>query len=151
MCLRTVGIFEKCVTEQISKNTLYREVFFDFFRHFMHSYAIKSSTFTKLGDFSLKYRNFSKFSAPAAPKMCHLTQFFPKFFQKFPFFGAFGVKKSVTEQQNCPLDRRPLPMASLLGMPPPDSKADRLPLIGKTLKNHPFFRDEIDIAKLTYP
>ena len=83
--------------------------------------------------------------------MCHLTQFFPKCFQKFPFFGAFGVKKSVTEQQNCPLDRRPLPMASLLGIPHPYSKADRLPLIGKTLKNHPFFRDEIDIAKLTYP
>ena len=71
LCHRTVGIFEKCVTEQISKNTLYREGFFDFFRHFMHSYAIKSSTFTKLGDFSLKYRNFSKFSAPAAPKIGH--------------------------------------------------------------------------------
>ena len=69
----------------------------------------------------------------------------------FPFLAPSASKKSVTEQQNCPLDRRPLPMASLLGMPPPDSKADRLPLIGKTLKNHPFFRDEIDIAKLTYP
>ena len=63
--------FEKCVTEQISKNTLHRDLCFEFFRYFMHSYAIKSSTFTKLGDFSLKYRNFSKFSAPAAPKIGH--------------------------------------------------------------------------------
>ena len=76
--------------------------FFDFFRHFMHSFAIKSSTFTKLGDFSLKYRNFSKILAPAAPKMCHLTQFFPKKFQKFPFFGAFGAEKCVTEHPNWP-------------------------------------------------
>ena len=32
--------------------------FFDFFRHFMHNYEIKSSMFEKLGKFSLKYRNF---------------------------------------------------------------------------------------------
>ena len=68
----------------------------------MHSYAIKSLTFRKLGDFSIEYRNFSKFSEPAAPKMCHLTQFFPKNFQMFPFFSAFGAVKCVTERQSCP-------------------------------------------------
>ena len=94
---------------------------------------------------------FLNFFGACCVKNMSLNPIFPKIFPNVPFFGAFGVKKSVTEQQNCPLDRRPLPMASLLGMPPPDSKADRLPLIGKTLKNHPFFRDEIDIAKLTYP
>ena len=49
---RTRGIFQKVVTEQISKNSLYRVVF-STFCHFMHYCAIKSSTFTKLGDFSL--------------------------------------------------------------------------------------------------
>ena len=83
-------------------NIPYIERFFDCFRHVMYCYGIKSSTFTKLGDFSIKYRNFSKFSAPAAPKMCHLTQFFPKNFQKFQFFGAFGAEKCVTERQNWP-------------------------------------------------
>ena len=51
----------------------------------MHNYAIKSSTFTKLVDFSPKYRNFSKFSAPAGHKIGHLTQFFPKFFKSSHF------------------------------------------------------------------
>ena len=51
----------------------------------MHDYAIKSSTFAKLGDFSLKYQNFSKFSAPAAQKSGHWTQFFPKFSQSSDF------------------------------------------------------------------
>ena len=40
--------------------------FFDFLRHFKHNYAIKASIFTKLGDFSLKYQNLSKFSAPSS-------------------------------------------------------------------------------------
>ena len=101
LCHRSVGIFEKCVTEQISQIYPIQRGFFDFFRHFMHSYAIKSSTFTKLGDFSIKYRNFSKLSAHAAPTMCHLTQFFPKKFRKLPFFGAFCAEKCVTERQNC--------------------------------------------------
>ena len=69
--------FWKLVTEQISKNSLYSG-FFDFLRHFKHNYTIKAITFTKCGDFSLKYRKFSKFSAPAAPKIGHWTQFFPK-------------------------------------------------------------------------
>ena len=53
----------------------------------MHNCAIKSSTFTKLGDFSLKYQNFTKFSAPAAQKSGHWTQFFPKF-SKSSHFSA---------------------------------------------------------------
>ena len=40
---------------------------------------IKSSErFTKLGKSLLEYRNFSIFSAPAAPKKCHFSQFLPK-------------------------------------------------------------------------
>ena len=65
------GFLKKVVTEQISKNSLYRVFFFYFFRHFIHNYAIESSTFTKLGDFSLECQNFSKFLAPAAPKIGH--------------------------------------------------------------------------------
>ena len=49
--------------------------FFDFILHFKHNHAIKPSTFTKLRDFSQKYRNLSKFSAPAAVKIGHLTDF----------------------------------------------------------------------------
>ena len=47
----------------------YIEWFFRFFRHFIQNYAIKTSTFTKLGEMLLKYGNFSKFSVSAAPKM----------------------------------------------------------------------------------
>ena len=36
-----------------------------------YNYAIRASTFTTLGDFSLKYRNLPKFSAPAASKIGH--------------------------------------------------------------------------------
>ena len=77
-----------CVTEQSifwKNGSLYKfrkiafiECFY-FFRHFMHNYATKSSTFSKLGEFSLEYRNFTKFSEHPAPKMCHFGQFFPKF------------------------------------------------------------------------
>ena len=102
LCNRTVRRFEKCVTEQISKNTLYKEGFFDLFRHFMHSYAIKSSTVTKLGDFSLEYRNFSKKFCACGAKNVSLNPFFRNNFQKFPFFGGFGAEKCVTEHQNCP-------------------------------------------------
>ena len=77
----------------------YIEWFFDLFRHFKHYYAIKASTFTKLNDFSLKYQNLSKFSAPAAPKSGQWTQSFPKIFKssfKFLFFlGAFGADNAV--------------------------------------------------------
>ena len=66
------------------------------FRHFMHNYAIKSSTFTKLGDVSLKCRSFSKFSAP---KMGHLAQLFPKF-PNDPILGAFGAKNGSLNGQN---------------------------------------------------
>ena len=58
-----------------------------FFRHIMHNYAIKSLAFTKLDNFSLKYRNFSKFLTPMVPKMCHWTHFVapqaPKVFRNF--------------------------------------------------------------------
>ena len=113
-----------CVTEQwgfvknVSLNKFRKKpiqrVFFDFFGHFIHSNAMKSSILTKLGDFSLMYRNFWKFLAPAAPKMYHLSQFFPKFFQKFPFFGAFGaenvslnVKLPLPPFGRCPLQFHP--------------------------------------------
>ena len=98
--------FEKCVTEQISKNTLSGEGFLDFFRHFMHSCAMKSSTFTKLVDFLLRYRNFSKFSAPMAPKMCHLTQFFQKL-SKSSHFLASSAPKNVSLNVKLP----PFPLA----------------------------------------
>ena len=51
--------------------TLLSENFTSILCHFKHNYAIKASTFSKLGDFSLKYQNLSKFSAPAAPKIGH--------------------------------------------------------------------------------
>ena len=86
-------------------------MFFYFCCHFIHDYAIESASFTKWGDFSLKYRDFLKFSAPAAPKI-ELNPFFPKNFQKLPFFGAFGAEKVVTERPVTP------PPPLLWGVPP---------------------------------
>lgn len=56
----------------------YIERFLRLFRHCMRNYAIKSSTFTKLGNFSIKYQSLKKKLAPMARKMYHLTQFSPK-------------------------------------------------------------------------
>ena len=75
----------------------------------MHDYAIKSSIFTKLGDFSLSYRKFSKFSAPAAPNMSHSTQF-PQKFQKFPFLAPSAPKNWPLDGQSHP----PHPIRSLV-------------------------------------
>ena len=107
--------WKMCHWTNFEKYPIYRG-FFDFFRHFMHSYEIQSSIFTILGNFSLKYRNFSKFSAPAAPKTCHLTQFCPKIFQNFPFICSFCTEKCVTERQIAPppFDRWPTPIPSLI-------------------------------------
>ena len=99
------GVIEGCITEQseflknVSLNKFrkvaYIEWVLDFFRYIMHTYAIESSTLTKLGDFSLKYRNFSNFLATVAPKICHLTQIFPKSF-KSPHFSTPSAPKNVS-------------------------------------------------------
>ena len=66
-------------------------------------------------DISLKYRNFSKFSAPAAQEMCLSTHFSQKF-QKVSIFVVFGAEKCVTEQPKLatPSGCWPPPIASLI-------------------------------------
>ena len=101
------GDFWKKWSPNKFRKIAYIECFFYFFRHFIHDYAIKSSTFTKLGDFSLKCRNFLKFSAPAAPKIGHWTQFFPKISKSSYFSAPSAPKKWSPNGQSHP------PMRSL--------------------------------------
>ena len=107
-----IGIFEKLVTLEISKNSLYRAIFSTFLDILcisMHFRAIKSSILTKMGEFLLNHPNFQKISAPAAPKIGHFSQF-------FQFFGAFGAEKLVTLGQNWP---------PFWPLAPPNSSPDR--------------------------
>ena len=70
------GDFPKKWSPNKFRKIAYIQWFSRLFHHFMHNCAMKSSTFTKLGNFSLKYRNFKKRkknSAPAAPKIGHWT------------------------------------------------------------------------------
>ena len=82
----------KCVTEQIEINSLYRGVFSTFFVILCIIMQKKPSTFPKLGDFSLQYQNLSKFSAPLAPKLCHLIQFIPNIFKSSHFWRLLRRK-----------------------------------------------------------
>ena len=43
-------------------------------------------------EYTLKYRNLSKLSAPATPKYGHWTQFFPKLFKSSHFSAPTGPK-----------------------------------------------------------
>ena len=56
----------------------------------MHNYAFSCNKififFAKMDEFLSNHPNFSKFSAPVAPKMGHFSQ----------FFDAFGAEKLVT-------------------------------------------------------
>ena len=59
-----IGIFEKLVTLEISKNSLYKAIFSSFLNilcMIIHFYAIKSSFFGKMDDFWLNHPNFSNF------------------------------------------------------------------------------------------
>ena len=73
-----------------------------FFRHFMHNYSMNSSIFTKLGDFALKYQYFTKFSVPATPKMCHLTQLFPKISESSHISVPSAPKNVLLNSQSHP-------------------------------------------------
>ena len=50
-CHLSIGIFEKCVTIKFLKYGLNKVVFCPL-SHFMHTYAIKATIFTKLGECS---------------------------------------------------------------------------------------------------
>ena len=50
-----IGIFEKLVTLEISKNSLYKAIFSSFFVHFMHNYAFSCY---KIFNFYKKWANF---------------------------------------------------------------------------------------------
>ena len=113
-----IGIFEKLVTLENLKNSLYRAIFSTFLDILcisMHFRAIKSSILTKMDEFLLNHPNFLKISAPAAPKMGHFSQ----------FFGAFGTEKLVTFSLKCPPFRPLTPLLSI-----PDANDDR-----KSLEN----------------
>ena len=59
-----IRIFEKLVTLEITKNSLYKGIFSTFFVILcatMLFHAIKSSIFTKMGEFLLNHLNFAKF------------------------------------------------------------------------------------------
>ena len=116
------GVTEGCVTEQsgflknVSLNKFrkiaYIKWFFNFLRHFKHNFAIKASTFTKLGDFSLKYRNLPKFSA-----IGYWTRFFPKFSKSSHFSAPSAPKKWSPNGQSHPpppFGGSPPPMQSLI-------------------------------------
>ena len=61
-----------------------------------------------MGEFLLKYRNFSKFSAPAAPKIGHWTQFFPKISKRSHFSAPSAPKKwSPNGQSHLPFGGSP--------------------------------------------
>ena len=96
----------------------------------MHSYAVKYSNFTKLGSFSLKYRNLSKVSMPAAPKMCHVIQLYPKKFQNSHFSAPSAPKNvSLNAKFGPPFGRCP---------PPPHSIASLA-----SIKNHSNLTSEV--------
>ena len=93
-----IGIFEKLVTLEISKNSLYKAIFSSFLDILcitMHFHAIKSSFFAKMDDFLLNHPNFSKFSAPAAPKMGH---FRPKLAPFWPLAPSIASLISIIWQ-----------------------------------------------------
>ena len=52
--------------------------------------------------------NFSKFQAPAAPKLCHLIQFFPKIFKNSHFSPLSTPKNVSLKRQNAPQAVGPL-------------------------------------------
>ena len=93
--------FEKCVTEQISINSLNLVVFW-LFCHFMHNDAIKPSTVTKLGDYSLKCWNFSKTFGACGFKNVSLNPIFPKNFPKKYSSAPLAPKNVSLNSQSHP-------------------------------------------------
>ena len=92
LCHRTIRILKNVSLNKFRK-IAYIECF-STFSSFYENLCNKIFNFHKIRRFSLKYQHFSKFSAPAAPKIYSpIISEIPK---KFPFFGA---KKSTCGRQ----------------------------------------------------
>ena len=75
----------------------YLEWFFGLFSSFYALSCNKIFNFHKIRQIFTKYRNVSTFSAP---KMVHLTQFFPKIFKKFHFWASSAPKNGSLNGQS---------------------------------------------------
>ena len=90
LCHQTIGILEIVQLNKFQK-IAQRKGFFDFFVILcitIHFHVIKSSIFTKMGKLVLNDQNFSKISAPVAPKKVSLWPI-------FPIFGRVRVSPKV--------------------------------------------------------
>ena len=94
---RTIGISKNGWLNKFQK-IAYIKWFFSVFRHFMHSYEMKSSNFIKLGDFFTKISKFLWIFDACGAKNGSINQIFTKNVQKFRIFGVFGAEKWVTER-----------------------------------------------------